>query len=230
MHFLLKRTLFFLLTSTGGKQNFFKKANFLQIWIFKGFYQLYREAVNRKNVSNKKINIYFLLNFYWKKEPGLVYFIYRSINMHLHIYLRKKTDQLRCYHLQYISIKLSIIALIPYPCSLFHVLHAWPCPHPNPCRVCAHFHIHIHVHVHVHVQVLIYVHLAYTWHWAWTWTWAWTWEHLEEHERQKIIRERVTDIRDMVKDTAEIPDLLASSQLVPEWKKTDKAGTGPVSG
>ncbi len=50
-----------MLTFTAGKHISKKKANFLQICIFKGIYKLYREAVSIANA---------------KKGPGLVYFIY----------------------------------------------------------------------------------------------------------------------------------------------------------
>ncbi len=75
---MLKHALVFI-SLYWSKAYFLKKANFLQICIFKGIGQLYRKDVNVKmSVINKYI--LFVKYFGWKKGPELVYFIYRSIH------------------------------------------------------------------------------------------------------------------------------------------------------
>jgi hypothetical protein len=51
-HFCFKQILIYVHLYS-SKADFLKKANFLQICIFKWFGQFYREAVNIKNISNK---------------------------------------------------------------------------------------------------------------------------------------------------------------------------------
>ncbi len=60
-----------------GKAHFLKKANFLQLCIFKGIGQFNIEIVNIKKISIYKYK-FFKKYLYLKNGPGFVYLIYRS--------------------------------------------------------------------------------------------------------------------------------------------------------
>jgi hypothetical protein len=71
----------FFINNFCSEADFLIKPNSFQICTFKGFDQLYREAVNIKNVSYTCIHILLVNNIFFEKNAMACVYLHRSVDM-----------------------------------------------------------------------------------------------------------------------------------------------------